>query len=331
MRHVDEGTLHELLDGSLDPTETARVEAHLATCGGCRTRLDDARALIRDTADLILALDTPAAPPSPPRASLLHRRRWITAFGWAASITIAVGTGFALHGPAGAVGTPAAVAGAAAPPPSAVRGTAANRVVVSRRKAVPRPGSATTRNVTAAPNVADKAAVGLAAAPKPESAPPSAPVPLRMHPNAAVALDAPAETWAQRPDSNSITLDEAVRRLGGSIRLIDGLDPVSVARVPGSMVDGADPHRDAVVVRYLDRRLGAIQLAQQRILAADSLDAFTPTPTERAPFPPTTDAPTGRTQEALASVSWRDGHGFQMTLSAAVPVESLAALRARVH
>lgn len=152
-----------------------------------------------------------------------------------------------------------------------------------------------------------------------------------MHPSAAVALDARAEARTRHPDSNTITLEDAIQRLGGSIRLIDGLDPVSVARVPGSMVEGADPRRDAILVRYVDPALGAIQLAQQRILAADSLDALAAGPSGNVASPGTSAMPAVPMQEALSTVSWSDGHGFQMTLTAMAPAGSLAALRARVH
>ncbi|MGH7591993.1 MAG: hypothetical protein ACREL2_11210, partial [Gemmatimonadales bacterium] len=170
-----------------------------------------------------------------------------------------------------------------------------------------------------------------AAAPPPANSPPAAPEVLRMHPSAAVALDDRSETGMHGPDSNAITLEEAVRRLGGSIRLIDGLDPVSVTRAPGSTVVGADPQRDAVVVRYLDPAFGAVQLAQQRILTADSLVASVPPADVTVPSPPATTMPRGKGQDEFTALSWKDGHGFQMTLTAAAPADSLAALRARVH
>ena len=45
MSHVDEGTLHAYLDGELPPSERAGLEAHIAQCASCRTRLSDERAL----------------------------------------------------------------------------------------------------------------------------------------------------------------------------------------------------------------------------------------------------------------------------------------------
>ncbi|MGH7533923.1 MAG: zf-HC2 domain-containing protein [Gemmatimonadales bacterium] len=334
MRHADEGTLHEFIDGSLAPQETAQVEAHLATCGSCRARLADARALVRETADLIVALDAAGGGPATRPASARRRARPTAILGWAASIAMAVGVGFALHGPIRSTGAPTADAIDRPAAPMGARGAVAG-AAPARANDAPRDerlrrGSASSRDASAAPIAVRKAATS-AAAPPPADSPAAAPEALRMHPSAAVALGTRTETGAHRPDSNSITLEEAVRRLGGSIRLIDGLDPISVARVPGSTVAGADPKRDAVVVRYLDPAFGAVQLAQQRILTADSLDASAPPPDITEPMPRTTQTSRGPRQEEFTALSWKDGHGFQMTLIAAAPVESLAALRARVH
>jgi len=45
-------------------------------------------------------------------------------------------------------------------------------------------------------------------------------------------------------------MDEAVRHLSGSIRLIDGMNPSRVEIGPGRMVAGADPDREVVRVTY---------------------------------------------------------------------------------
>lgn len=57
MPHVDDGTLHALLDGALrahEPDRADRVEAHLDTCADCRARLE-AAADLRDRASDVLA------------------------------------------------------------------------------------------------------------------------------------------------------------------------------------------------------------------------------------------------------------------------------------
>jgi hypothetical protein len=59
MPHVDEGTLHALLDGELAPAEAAEVRVHFATCPSCAARLDEARQLLAETERLVSALELP--------------------------------------------------------------------------------------------------------------------------------------------------------------------------------------------------------------------------------------------------------------------------------
>jgi anti-sigma factor RsiW len=61
MSHVDEGTLHALLDGELAPAEVLEVQTHFATCPACSSRLDEARKLLAETERLVTALE-PASP-----------------------------------------------------------------------------------------------------------------------------------------------------------------------------------------------------------------------------------------------------------------------------
>ena len=75
MSHVDDGTLHALVDDALDATARLEVEAHLASCGECARRFAEAMAMARQVTTLLGALDdvggsvrivalsvTPAAP-----------------------------------------------------------------------------------------------------------------------------------------------------------------------------------------------------------------------------------------------------------------------------
>ncbi len=62
MAHVDDGTLHELIDDALDTNDRAAVEAHLATCGECAKRFAEATAMARQVHMLLGALDAVPAP-----------------------------------------------------------------------------------------------------------------------------------------------------------------------------------------------------------------------------------------------------------------------------
>jgi hypothetical protein len=121
------------------------------------------------------------------------------------------------------------------------------------------------------------------------------------------------------------TLDTAVVRLSGSVRLIDGMEPDRVELGPGRLVAGAAPTVDVVRVHYRDARGRSIVLDQQRL-------------------PPETDAATGNravellygdtvvtTTAAMTRVRWLDAKNFWLSLSAALPADSVRALVGRVR
>jgi len=96
MSHVDDGTLHAYLDGELTPGERARLEAHVAECAACRTRLDEERALI-DRASGLLGLAQPPERSAPPLHQLRRPRlawRLRVPLTWAATVVLALGIGY---------------------------------------------------------------------------------------------------------------------------------------------------------------------------------------------------------------------------------------------
>jgi hypothetical protein len=100
MSHVDEGTLHAYLDGELPSSERAALEAHLAECAACRTRLTEERALVARSAQL-LGMAQPQERPAPPLDALRRpkRRFWEVRMpvAWAASIALALSVGYYLR------------------------------------------------------------------------------------------------------------------------------------------------------------------------------------------------------------------------------------------
>ena len=110
MWHVDEGALHAYLDGALEEypaAEARRVREHVETCAECAERLTAERR-VRQEAERILALAAPAvAVPSfeelrayvrasqAPRTAISVR---LYKLGWAASVVLALGTGWILRG-----------------------------------------------------------------------------------------------------------------------------------------------------------------------------------------------------------------------------------------
>jgi hypothetical protein len=100
MSHVDEGALHAYLDGELSPAERVELEAHLAGCAACRTRLNDERALVQRAGELLARALPPerATPPLQQIERRRTRRRLGIPLSWAASVILAVGVGYYMRG-----------------------------------------------------------------------------------------------------------------------------------------------------------------------------------------------------------------------------------------
>jgi len=103
MSHFDDGAMHAYLDGELAPVDRAQIEAHVAECAACRTRLDEERGLIQRASQLLgFAQPSPperAAPP--PLHQLRHPRpvwRLRMPLTWAASVLVALGLGYYARG-----------------------------------------------------------------------------------------------------------------------------------------------------------------------------------------------------------------------------------------
>ena len=62
MSHLDEGTLHAMLDGELSSDEVAEAQAHLEECAQCRASLAEAKDFFSETDVLIESLDEPSQP-----------------------------------------------------------------------------------------------------------------------------------------------------------------------------------------------------------------------------------------------------------------------------
>jgi len=127
MSHLDEGTLHALLDGELEMSEMAEIQAHLGSCAACGSRLREVKQFLMEADRLVAEVqidahgrvpieqsprrDRQAAeppfrePPDPwegapvllipdnPDPGELGRR-WLKRLAWAASLLVIVGAGY---------------------------------------------------------------------------------------------------------------------------------------------------------------------------------------------------------------------------------------------
>jgi hypothetical protein len=127
MSHLDEGTLHALLDGELELSEVKEIQLHLGSCAACGSRLQDVKQFLAEADRLVGALEVPAGgirasveaspppaspPPLPPKSfrepeswespvlllpdsteALERRKRWMSRVRWAAMIVVVIGSG----------------------------------------------------------------------------------------------------------------------------------------------------------------------------------------------------------------------------------------------
>ncbi len=250
MSHVDDGTLHAYLDGELAPVEAQGVDAHLAQCPACRSRVDEERALIA-RADELLGLAAPPDRAVPPfRAGDLKPpvRLWWQVrlpLAWAATVTVALGIGMYLGG---------GVLPRRAPPPATEALDSAARDLTAPRLAA------------RAPQAKQRAPQGGGAA-----TPAAPPVPVErdaLRQSAAVAANAPGHAPLSEPVAPSfaalISLDSA--------RLLLGQDPLALPDVP---------------IRGLrrERALGEVVIVVEQALDSSTVIELR----ERRPLPPALD------------------------------------------
>ncbi len=99
MLHLDEGTLHALVDGEIPSSDLPPLQDHLASCAQCRAALEEARVLAGEALDLVETLEVPiaglrntatgdATPARRARSIPWHR------LAWAATVVVAVGLGY---------------------------------------------------------------------------------------------------------------------------------------------------------------------------------------------------------------------------------------------
>jgi hypothetical protein len=132
MSHLDEGTLHALLDGELDIAEIGEIQKHLGSCVACGSRLQEVKQVLAEADRLVGAMELPAGAsrvrsepaPAPPPSSFrereapsweappvllvpdpidpnARRKRWLRGLRWAAVLAVVVYGGKLIGGAMG--------------------------------------------------------------------------------------------------------------------------------------------------------------------------------------------------------------------------------------
>ena len=296
----------------------------------------------------------PEAPPAPagrpPRID-------ITTLAWAASIVLALGVGYlarevrlarrevvtlAAAGPdtaAPARGAPptSPVAGAARParatsPTARPRPVAVKPLAARGTKPLPPDAAAGTAALGARPpttgGAADRRQATGAGAGAPGIASAGAPA------FRARAAERTPEARAAEPLSTfrRTTTDEAVRRLGGTIRLLDGMFSDHVEVGPGHLVSGADPNHAVVRVVYTDAQGRRLTLEEQRLLLpADTSTAARLTYLMNAVGMTWGDTLVTAAPSGTARIRWMDRKNFWVSLTGSMPPDSLRVMLDRIR
>jgi putative zinc finger protein len=284
MSHVDDGALHAYLDGELSPVERTQLEAHVAECVACRTRLDEARVLI-ERASGLLGQAQPPERAMPPLHQLRRPRltwRLRVPIAWAASVVLALGLGYYIGGESleqaaslaaahledsmasgtGPVAERDRLTAPTTPPPTAAKARAPERRStnqVAARTDAPADSAARVVLDTA------RAAAGVVAIQPREALREATPAPV---PSAAVVTSRAEAEVSEERGRLMATQWQIIRP--GPARDLLGADPVGI---PGLAVRNMrrSPTGDVVLVEQVVDSSTVIQLFQRRLEVERSL------------------------------------------------------------
>ena len=363
MQHPDDGLIEEYLDGELAPPARADLEAHLAGCEACRERFDAARRYFAEATNLIEQLGEPIpAVPLPPTAiaplpARPPARLPVRQVAWAATLVLAAGLGYASgtwraqsEGADLEVASPAAAPAPSSPPAqelSAQGQAKAEELPTSLPATKPSGREAERRDQAAAgppsrrPAVqpSEPAAGGRAANALDQLRDEDRLLREAEEAKEVSSLAKSAAEPSSRRAAERASLDDAVRVLGGSIRLIDGME-VEMVQIEQPVV--GEPavvvltYRDAAGNPVVLRQRRAEPLARQRASEdAQRLAAADRANRAEAPAPAAVGAlaneNVGKDKYEEGALTWTDAAGFRLVLRADADPDSLRKLRALIR
>lgn len=343
MFHLNERVLERLVAGAASGPEANRIGRHAFTCRACARRLEEWRDNFPEIDEIypgLVEFETTGAEVTPSgmligpseRSSFAVPRFDAANALWVVALLMALLVGYGAHrfrkadaglNVATTVRRPppaSAGSGAGAVGPAPARDSAAVRAapaLAPSRRISEMPREEPARRIAETPSLdlpsrrpADQSSRATPAPTRPLPAPnrrdPSSSLP-RSEP-----LVNPSATVSRLPVSTNfrtVSIGEASERLGGRVRLIDGLDPDHIELGPPSAVPGAYLGVEVVRVVYRAPDGGRILLDQQIVPLGDSTEngstAF------------------GTAANGVSVGTWLDNDGYRLSLVARTPVDSL--------
>lgn len=334
MRHINDRTLDQLLEDSLDEQQEHELETHIQQCPPCAARLREWEALfpqIRGVApaseDTISDAELPATrssvvilPDWTPPAESPRTPRTRPSPLWAVVAALAlVAAWLALRESSNPeegrnlaineqglpnVDTMAGGLGDSTRPSASAESAAALAVRYPAPESLTAPDTPYAHNTPAVPDSENRPAVA------------------RSEDTVQFPIKAdrdPTETPNPAPglptEFTRVTLGDAIDRLGGPVRMIDGLSPEAVEIAGGSVLPGADPGRLVVRIVY-NGTGGRIILDQQRL---------------GRPGPREPDIAITTAQSGVSVAQWIDWKGYWISLASRTSQESLLAIANRIR
>ncbi len=351
MPHVDDGSLHAYLDGELAPPEAQGVEAHLAQCAGCRTRLEEERALIARAAELLARAAPPERelPPFRPGDVEPPVRLWWQVrlpLAWAATVALALGIGIylgpTLDRPRGAEPTARSDSERAVhllPQTAPVAHELAQGALRAKR-----PGAARARSTEPAALPSPAVEADRLERVQAQAEAPAAPAPVEArdaaaaeHENARVALKSASQSYATR--GSAIDADSARRVLGTDPLVVPGLPVRGIyrARLLGySAVVMVEQALDSsTVIEVINGRPSPVALSEVVVTGAGAAQPDTVSAGARALLGRSADslaaAPRKQAAPAVALSADQSLAGLLLEVRGPLSADSLAALRRRLR
>ncbi|HEV8124963.1 MAG TPA: hypothetical protein VGP80_12000 [Gemmatimonadales bacterium] len=341
MRHINDQTLDQLLADSLDESQERELEAHVQRCSPCAARLREWEMLfpqirgvapagdesIEDAAIPATRSSVVMLPDWTPPAELPHPPRSRPSPLWIVVAALAVAAGWLAVRRTAGEAEPNLATYEPAPPAADTTGGGLGSGMSDSIQRAAFADSAALRAIQTpvtepvnepAPDPPESSAT-------PSTTPSTTPAVQpdtsnRTRPENTVQFPVradsdPTETVALPAQFTRVTLGDAIDRLGGSIRLIDGLTPEAVEIAGGAALPGADPGRLVVRIIY-DGPDGRVILDQQRLNRAGS----------REP-----DIAVNTAQSGVSVAQWVDWKGYWISLACRTNQESLLAIANRIR